>query len=99
MKTFADWTQELAETVGEVKHHWETRKEADLKAIELEPRWQGYDKGPEHGDISATISYGPCDFCNTSNYLYPYQFSAKSAMRAICNKCLTHNSPSVGAKP
>lgn len=24
MKSFADWTQELAESVGEIKHHWET---------------------------------------------------------------------------
>lgn len=28
MKSFADWTQELAESVGSVEHHWETRKEA-----------------------------------------------------------------------
>ncbi len=31
MKSFADWTQELAESVGPVEHHWETRKEEEVK--------------------------------------------------------------------
>lgn len=39
MKSFADWTQELAESVGEVTHHWETRKEADIKGIDLNFDW------------------------------------------------------------
>lgn len=33
MKSFADWTQEIADSVGEVQHHWETRKEAEVKGI------------------------------------------------------------------
>lgn len=32
MKSFADWTQDIADRVGDVQHHWETRKEAELKA-------------------------------------------------------------------
>lgn len=33
MKNFADWTQDLAESIGPVEHHWETRKEAELRGI------------------------------------------------------------------
>lgn len=29
MKSFADWTQELAESVGEIRHHWEEPKVED----------------------------------------------------------------------
>lgn len=35
MKSFADWTQELAESVGGVQHHWETRKEAEIRGMDF----------------------------------------------------------------
>lgn len=66
MKSFADWTQELAESVGEIQHHWETRKEAELKGMELqdyeeygiEPNWQN--------PGAPTIDHSPNPFWNAT---------------------------------
>lgn len=49
MKSFADWTQELAESVGEVKHHWEDEA--------IEPRWQAQN-GPDTMNDSIEDPFG-----------------------------------------
>lgn len=60
MKSFADWTQELAESVGEVRHHWEEPKVED----ELyEPNWQA-PGAPILGSGGAALATYPKEFCD-----------------------------------
>jgi hypothetical protein len=85
MKSFADWTQELAESVGPVEHHWETRKEAELK--EFNPITTGYDLAAPIPDMQIAVRYDKCDYCNRESYLFDYQPIAGFG-KFLCKACL-----------
>jgi hypothetical protein len=87
MKSFADWTQELAESVGEVKHHWEdpapkTEQIFDIESLDgyledtITPSWQA-----PGAPIPATAPPPP-----------PPQ--AYSSGISICDGCSSYGDPS-----
>lgn len=95
MKSFADWTQDIADTVGEVQQHWETRKEAELKGMDEEmgaiaPQWMqpgaAIPMPPPAGQMA--VAYDKCAYCNEEDYLYPYRAHPNMDERHICRVCL-----------
>lgn len=82
MKSFADWTQELAESVGEVKHHWEkTSLDEELDNIFGSSQQKFSPEG------SMASAYDKCDYCNRESYLFPYT-STTGHTKQICKACL-----------
>jgi hypothetical protein len=96
MKSFADWTDEIAQSVGEVTHHWETRKEAELKE-EFSHTTYGYDIAvdgdqPEWPAGSAPQAPAPsvqCNYCNGYGIMgYSiFTYMSVGGLISLCDGC------------
>lgn len=91
MKSFADWTEELANAVGEVQHHWETRKEAELKADWTAPV---LDDGEQPGWPVPDFPPPPpiqliskCDSCDISSIDVGIWQASTGNEYSLCNSC------------
>jgi len=76
MKSFADWTQDIADRVGDVQHHWETNKETELKASDSfeEHSWAVPGQAPVPPPPSAPLPdpsmTQPIDTCDDCGLVY-----------------------------
>lgn len=93
MKSFADWTDDIAQSVGEVKHHWETDDG-------LEPRWQAQNGPDTMADISDPMPGAPYEQGTWTPTLVPGvpcpdpNAKAPSYSVSVCQGC--HQVPCTG---